>query len=64
MKFVGKPMGVDTYPFPKVRSNMVTQDLSKLTRLRPKVDLGQASETPKKDKYGKTPAITIYNLKP
>ena len=38
-------------------------DLSKLTRPRTKVDLGQRSEMPKEIKYGKAPAKTIHDLK-
>ena len=44
-------------------SNTVTPDLSNLTRPRPKVDLKQASKTPKEDKYRKAPIITIHDLK-
>ena len=32
LKFANKPIGVDTNPFPEVSSNMVTPNLSKLTK--------------------------------
>ena len=62
LKFANKPMGVDTNPFPKVSSNMVTPNLSKLTRLRSKIDLGQGGEISTKNKYGKVSAKTIHDL--
>ena len=39
LKFVDKPIGVDTNPFPEVSLNIVTPDLSKLTGPRSNVDL-------------------------
>ena len=63
MKFIGKSIGVDTKLFPEVSSNMVTPNLSKLAKLRPKVDLGPTKETPKEDRHGKATAITILDLR-
>ena len=56
-------MGVDTNLFPKVSSNMVTPDLSKLTKPQPKVDIGQTSKVVTKNKYRKAPTKTIHDLK-
>ena len=63
LKFADKPIGVDTNPFLEVSSNMVTPDLSKLTKPRPKVDLGQISKVFTKNKYEKVQAKTIHDLK-
>ena len=62
-KFANKSMGVDTNLFPEVSSNMVTPDLSKLTRPRAKVDVAQTSNMHVEKKCGKALARTIYNLK-
>ena len=56
-------MGVDTNPFPEVSSNMVTLDVSKLTKPWPKVDIGQTSKMVTKKKYRKATAKTIHDLK-
>ena len=42
---------------------MVTLDLSKLARLRPKVDIGLTKEALKDNKYGKVPTVTIHDLR-
>ena len=63
LKFADKSMGVDTNLFPKVNSNMVTPDLSKLTRPRAKVDVGKTSIVHVENNYGKAPARTVHDLK-
>ena len=56
-------MVVDTNPFPEVSSNMVTLDLSKLTKSRSKIEVGQTNNILAKNKYGKGPARTIHDQK-
>ena len=62
LKFSNKPMGVDTNSFLEVSSSIVTPDLSKLTKPRPKLDVGQTINMHIENKYGKAQARTIHDL--
>ena len=63
VKFSVKPMVVVIDPFPELSSSIVTPNLSKLTKPRPKVNVGQTSNMTIENKYGQAPAKTIHDLK-